>query len=174
MPVKIGVAHHIFLLPTQTRKKSQVSLRSRAWAFHFLCLVSIQSRETFLPYSPIQWEKIAQDVCPAQTKTNSEVSYLTNIYKGHKYLAEEYVLNSSCYIYIVSNKSRKVFFFCIRNSNEVNSWETQLEPVPMALIMSLLGLEMSVMNFRVFYFHLFHFLQFHNNWWPYSLHRENQ
>lgn len=45
---------------------------------------------------------------------------------------------------MVSNKSKKVFFFCIRNSSEVNSWETQLEPVPMALVMSLLGLEMSV------------------------------
>lgn len=56
------------------------------------------------------------------------------------------MLNSLCHIYIVSNKSINFFFFCIRNSNEVNIWETQLEPVPMALIMSLLGLEMSVMK----------------------------
>lgn len=61
-------------------------------------------RNIFLPYSPIQWEKIAQDVRPVQTKIDSEVSYLTNIYICHKYLTAEYVLNSLYCIYIVSTK----------------------------------------------------------------------
>jgi len=52
--------------PTHTTKNRHRK-EPGGWTFNIFCFFNVPSRETL--YSPVQWDKISQDVCSAPTHT---------------------------------------------------------------------------------------------------------